>query len=251
MKLLKVLLFVLSLSGIGAYAQQPNTDAVKINLGTADKFALLGGSGITNVSSQTYIIGAVGSFPTCTISGLTQSQVKGGHLYLNCNRVTAQAQKDLTVAYNQAAGATCDTDLSGKDLGGMRLGPGVYCFSSSAGLTGTLTLDAQGNSDSQWIFQIGSTLTTATNSEVVFVKGHKQQQPLCWGQGFRGCNVYWQVGSSATIGTGSIFVGKILALTSITLDGGTFRGKALASNGAITMSAQETVDGPPCEPKTR
>jgi hypothetical protein len=250
MKFVKAFLLVLSLLGIGAYAQQPDTDAAKINLGTADKFALLGGSGITNVSSQTYIIGDVGSSPTCTVTGLTQSQVKG-HLYLKCNRVTAQAQKDLTVAYNQAAGATCDTDLSGRDLGGMRLGPGVYCFSSSAGLTGTLTLDAQGNPDSQWIFQIGSTLTTATNSKVVFAKGHKQPQPLCWGQGLRGCNVYWQVGSSVTIGAGSIFVGKILALTSITLDGGTFRGKALASNGAITMSAQETVDGPPCEPKTR
>jgi hypothetical protein len=126
----------------------------------------------------------------------------------------------------------------------MRLGPGVYCFSSSAGLTGTLTLDAHGNPDSQWVFQIGSTLTTATNSKVVMVLGHTLPP---WSNGLRGCNVYWQVGSSATIGTGSTFVGEILALTSITLNGGTFRGKSLASNGAITMSARETVDGPPCE----
>jgi hypothetical protein len=242
MKPIAISLLILSLSGIGALAQS-DAAAVKINLGTADKFALLGGSGITNVSAQTYIIGDVGSSPTPSVTGLTQAQVKG-HLYLKSSPVTAQAQKDLTVAYNQAAGASCGTDLTGKDLGGMRLGPGVYCFSSSAGLTGTLTLDAHGNPDSQWVFQIGSTLTTATNSKVAMVFGHKAPP---WEKGLRGCNVYWQVGSSATIGTSSTFVGKILALTSITLDGGTFRGKGLARNGALTMSAQETVDGPPCD----
>ncbi len=242
MKLLTISLLVLSSLAISAHAQTDSA-AVKINLGTADNFALLGGSGITNVSAQTYIIGAVGSSPTPSITGLTQSQVKG-HLYLKSNPATALAQKNLTVAYDQAAGAHCGTDLTGKDLGGMRLGPGVYCFSSSAGLTGTLTLDAHGNPDSQWVFQIGSTLTTATNSKVVMVLGQKAPP---WEKGLRGCNVYWQIGSSATIGTGSIFVGKILALTSITLDGGTFRGKGLARHGAITMSARETVDGPPCD----
>jgi hypothetical protein len=240
MKVLTLSLVVLALA-IGAYAET-DTAVVKINLGTADNFALLGGSGVTNVSAQTYIIGDVGSSPTPKITGLKQSQVKG-HLYLKSSQVTAQAQKDLTVAYDQAAGARCGTDLTGKDLGGMRLGPGVYCFSSSAGLTGTLTLDAHGNPDSQWVFQIGSTLTTATNSKVAMVLGRKQPP---WSKGLRGCNVYWQVGSSATIGTSSTFVGKILALTSITLNGGIFRGKSLARNGAITISAQETVDGPPC-----
>jgi hypothetical protein len=243
MKFLTISLLALSSLGIVAHAQS-DAAAVKIHLGTADKFALLGGSGITNVSAQTFIIGDVGSSPTPAVSGLTQSQVKG-HLYLKSNPVTAHAQKDLTVAYDDAADAPCGNDLTGKDLGGMRLGPGVYCFSSSAGLTGTLTLDAHGNPNSQWIFQIGSTLTTASNSKVVIVLGRKGPQPL-WGTGLRGCNVYWQVGSSATIGTGHIFVGKILALTSITLNGGTFRGKSLARNGAVTMSAQETVDGPPC-----
>jgi hypothetical protein len=242
MKLFTISLLVLSSLAIGAHAQS-DAAAVKINLGTADKFALLGGSGITNVSAQTYIIGAVGSSPTPAITGLKQSQVKG-HLYLKASPVTALAQKNLTVAYDQAAGAPCGTDLTGKDLGGMRLGPGVYCFSSSAGLTGTLTLDAHGNPDSQWVFQIGSTLTTASNSKVDMVLGHKAPP---WENGLRGCNVYWQVGSSATIGSGSIFVGKILALTSITLDGGTFRGKGLARNGAISMSSRETVDGPPCD----
>ena len=240
MKWLAVFLLVLSLLGTGAFAQT-DTGNVQITLGTADNFALLGASGITNVSAQTLILGAVGSSPTPAITGLTQSQVKGP-LYLKSNAITAQAQTDLTVAYNQAAGATCDTNLTGQDLGGMRLGPGVYCFSSSAGLTGTLTLDAHGNVDAQWIFQIGSTLTTATSSKVSVVLG----KPVAWAKGLRGCNVYWQIGSSATIGGGSTFVGKILALTSITLDGGALRGKALASTGAITMSTQETVDGPPC-----
>ena len=242
MKALMVSLVVLSLLPVGVYAQS-DTNAVKINLGTADKFALLGGSGITNVSAQTYIIGDVGSSPTCTVKGLKPAQVKG-HLFVKCSPVSTQAQKDLTVAYNQAAGAPCGTDLTGKDLGGMRLGPGVYCFSSSAGLTGTLTLDAHGNPNSQWIFQIVSSLTTASSSQVVMVLGHHQPP---WHHGRRGCNVYWQVGSSATIGTGSNFVGKILALTSITLNGGTLLGKSLASNGAITMSTQEMVDGPPCD----
>src|ERR1700726_2300791 len=239
MKLLTLLLLVLSSLEIGAFAQ---TD---IDLGPAEAFAVLGASGITNVSAHTFIVGDVGSFPTPSVTGLTKSQVNG-HLYLKASYATTHAQTGLTVAYNQAASAPCGNDLTGKDLGGLTLGPGVYCFSSSAGLTGTLTLDAHGNPDSQWVFQIGSTLTTATNSKVVMVLGHNQPEPL-WEKGLRGCNVYWQVGSSATIGTGSIFVGKILALTSITLNGGTFRGKGLASTGAITMSARETVDGPPCD----
>ena len=170
MKAFTISLLSLSLLGVGAHAQT-DAAAVKINLGTADKFALLGGSGITNISAQTYIIGDVGSSPTPTITGLTQSQVKG-RLFLKSSRVTAQAQKNLTVAYNQAAGAACGTNLTGEDLGGMKLGPGVYCFDSSAGLTGTLTLDAQGNPDAQWVFQIGSTLTTATNSKVVMAPAH-------------------------------------------------------------------------------
>jgi hypothetical protein len=100
-----------------------------------------------------------------------------------------------------------------------------------------LKLDAQGNSNAQWIFQIGTTLTTAPNSKVLVNLA---------GKGGRGCNVYWQVGSSATVGKGSIVVGKMMALTSVTLNGGVLRGKALARNGAISISAQETVDGPKC-----
>ena len=235
MKLLTISLLALSLSGIGAYAQT-DSGTLKINLGTADKFALLGGSGITNVSSQTFIIGNVGSSPTPMVKGITPGQVKG-HLYLKASPATALAQKSLTTAYNQAAGASCGTILTGQDLGGMKLIPGVYCFASAAQLTGILTLDAQGNPNAQWIFQVGTTLTTAKNSKVTVNLG---------GKGGRGCNVYWQVGSSATVGKASKFVGKILAMQSITLNGGVLRGKALARNAAITISAAETVDGPQC-----
>jgi hypothetical protein len=235
MKLLTISLLVLSLLRIGAHAQT-DTDTLKINLGTADKFALLGSSGITNVSARTFIIGDVGSSPKPTVKGIKPAQVKG-HLYLKSSPVTAQAQRDLTTAYNQAAGARCGTILTGQDLGGMKLLSGVYCFASDAQLTGTLTLDAQGHPNAQWIFQTGTTLTTAKNSKVVLNLS---------GKGGRGCNVYWQVGSSATVGKGSIFVGKIMALTSITLNGGVLRGKALARNAAITVSAQETVYGPRC-----
>jgi hypothetical protein len=235
MKPLLISVMVLSLLGMGAYAQT-DSDTLKINLGTADKFALLGGSGITNVSSQTFIIGDVGSAPTPMVKGITLGQVKG-HLYLKASSVTAAAQRGLTTAYNQAAGASCGTILTGQDLGGMKLIPGVYCFASAAQLTGILTLDAKGNPNAQWIFQIGTTLTTAKNSKVTVNLG---------GKGGRGCNVYWQVGSSATVGKASKFLGSIMAMQSITLDGGVLRGKALARNAAITISAQETVDGPQC-----
>jgi len=235
MKLLTISVVVLLLLGIGAHAQTDG-DTLKINLGTADKFGLLGGSGITNISARTFIIGDVGSSPTPTVKGIKPSQVKG-HLYLKASPVTAAAQRGLTTGYNQAAGAHCGTVLTGQDLGGMKLIPGVYCFASDAQLTGTLKLDAQGHPNAQWIFQMGTTLTTAKNSKVVVSLG---------GKGGRGCNVYWQVGSSATVGKGSIFVGQIMALTSITLNGGVLRGKALARNAEITISAPETVDGPHC-----
>jgi len=230
MKTLSIRLLTLSLLSLCTYASATN---VPITLGTAANFGILAGSGITNVSSATYITGNVGSAPTPAVTGLLASQVDG-ILYLNPDPATTQAQLDLTVAYNQAFTAPCGTNLTGQDLGGLTLIPGVYCFSSSALLTGTLTLDAQNVPNAQWIFQMGSTLTTATNSTVSLINGATM------------CNVYWQVGSSATIQTGNVFVGNILALTSITLDGGTLTGRALASNGAVTMAAQETVDDSGC-----
>lgn len=116
--------------------------------------------------------------------------------------------------------------LTGQDLGGLTLVAGVYCFSSSAQLTGTVTLDAQGDPDAVFIFQIGSTLTTASGSNVNLVNGAQA------------CNVVWQVGSSATLGTATTFRGNILALQSITLNtDATVEGRALARNGAVTMDS--------------
>jgi ice-binding like protein/exosortase sorting signal-containing protein len=126
--------------------------------------------------------------------------------------------------YNNLASAPCNTDLSGQDLGGKTLTPGVYCYSTSAQLTGTLTLDAQGNPNASFIFKIGSTLTTASASSVLLINSASS------------CGVFWQVGSSATLGTGTALAGSIVALTSITLNtGASVTGRALARNGAVTL----------------
>jgi hypothetical protein len=136
-----------------------------------------------------------------------------------------QAQNDLTTAYNNTAATPCTVDLTGKDLGGLTLTPGIYCFSASAQLTGALTLDALGNSNARFVFKIGSTLTTASSSSVTVING-----------GSNCDRVIWQVGSSAMLGAGSSFVGDILALTSISLGTGTnTTGKVLARNGAVTL----------------
>jgi hypothetical protein len=143
--------------------------------------------------------------------------------------VAKQAQSDALTAYNFLAGQAClsANNLTGKDLGGLTLTAGVYCFSSSAGLTGTLTLDAQGNPNAVFIFQIGSTITTASNSSVVMINGGVP------------CNVFFQVGSSATLGTGTSFLGTILALTSVTVNtSATIEpGRVAALNGAVTLDS--------------
>lgn len=222
-----VFLLVAGLAAGHAYAAPVNID-----LGTAANFAVLAGSGITNATPGTMINGDVGSSPTPAVTGLTPGDVNG-HLYLISDPATAQAQSDLTVAYNAAAGAPVDTNLTGQDLGGMILAPGVYSFASSAGLTGILTLDGQGDPNAQWIFQIGSTLTVATDSSVSLINGASAR------------NAFWQIGSSATILAGSDFAGNMLAQASITLGGGgTLYGRALARTGAVTIASAMTVVRP-------
>jgi type VI secretion system secreted protein VgrG len=145
--------------------------------------------------------------------------------------VALQAQHDLTNAYNTAAGLSLTQDLTGQDLGGLTLLPGVYFFSSEAQLTGTLTLDDQGDPRAQFVFQIGSKLTTASSSTVRTINN--------FGSFPDGCDVFWQVGSSATLGTNSDFEGHILALTSISMNTGAniLDGSALARNGAVTLQS--------------
>lgn len=204
--------------------------ATAVSLGTADSFAVLAGSGITNTGPTT-LNGDMGTYPTLTITGSSSITITGtNHAG---DSVTQSAKTDLVTAYNSAAGQSPTTPISA-DLGGQTLVAGVYNSASSIGLTGALTLDGAGNADSVFVFQAGSTLTTASGSSVVLTNGAQA------------CNVFWQVGSSATIGTGSSFVGTIIALTSITLTtGATVSGRALARNGAVTMDTN-TVTRPSC-----
>ena len=219
----RICLVILSFCARSAYASLESVD-----LGAAGAFAVLAGTTVTNTGA-TIVDGDLGVWAGTAITGFPSGIVNGT---VDASDASAmQAQTDLTTAYNYAAGQTCGTgnNLSGQDLGGLTLTPGVYCFGSSAQLTGTLTLDAQGEQNAVFIFQMGSTLTTAAGSSVVFTDG---------GQG---SDVFWQVGSSATLGTTTAFAGNILALTSITLDTGANIqcGSALAQNGAVTMDTND------------
>jgi hypothetical protein len=199
------------------------------SLGTAQSFAGLGGSAVTN-TGPSVLLGNLGVSPGSAVTGFPPGTVTGTiHL---ANAVAAQAQDDVTNQYNALAGAPCTAILTGQDLGGMLLTAGVYCFSSSAQLTGTLTLNAQGSANASFVFKTGSTLTTASGSSVVLMNGGNP------------CLVMWQIGSSATIGTGTSFMGNLIALSSITLTtGANLTGRALARNGALTL---DTNNISPC-----
>jgi uncharacterized repeat protein (TIGR01451 family) len=196
--------------------------ATTVDLGAADDFAVLAGAGITNTGSTT-ITGDVGTYPTLTESGFGSIALSGtDHVG---DAVTQQAKDDLVLAYDDAAGQGSAIPIIA-DLGGQTLAPGVYSSGSSIGLTGTLTLDGGGDPDAVFIFQAGSTLTTASGSAVNLINGAQA------------CHVFWQVGSSATLGTNSTFKGNILALTSATLTTGVnVEGRVLARNGAVTLDA--------------
>jgi hypothetical protein len=209
---------------LAAVVFAPSSAMAQVSLGTAQNFGVLGGSAVTNTGS-TVVTGQVGVSPGSSITGFPPGVIVGGTTHSN-DAVAMQAQTDLTTAYNAAAGLPCGTVLTGQDLGGMVLTPGVYCFASSAGLTGTLTLNMQGNPNALFVFQIGSTLTTASGSTVQLLNN----------AGACPTNVFWQVGSSATLGTGSSLQGDILALTSVTMTTGAgTSGRTLARNGAVTL----------------
>jgi hypothetical protein len=203
--------------GLAASAAGPTT----VPLGTASSFAVLAGSGITNTGS-TVVNGDIGSFPTTTISGFPPGLVNGTNH--GGDAVTQGAKNDLVTAYSNAAGKTPVTTVP-TELAGSTLTGGTYSAASGTfGLTGNLTLNGGGDSTSVWVFQMASTLTTATGSSVTLIGGAQS------------CNVFWQVGSSATLGGSTTFRGNILALTSITLvTGATIDGRALARNGAVTL----------------
>jgi hypothetical protein len=194
--------------------------------GTASSFAVLAGSTVTNTGPTVVSGGSVGVSPSAAVTGFPPGVVAPPFIVHAGDAVAAQAQTDTTAAYNCLAGQTPTQILTGQDLGGLTLVPGVYFFSDLAQLNGTLTLDAQGDPDAVFSFQIGSTLTTASGSSVVVINGNHL------------CNVNWQVGSSATLGTVTSFAGNIVALSSITVGtGASTSGALLARNGAVTLDS--------------
>lgn len=211
-----------------------------VNLGTAGNFAVLAGSGITvaGAANTTTITGNIGTYPTPSITGLGNVMLNGANQTVNSGLMLS-AQIDLAAAYADAAGRPATTSYAPiADLGGLTLTSGVYHDPSSFGLTGILTLDAQGNPNAVFIIQAGSTLTTASDSSVLLINGAQAS------------HVFWVVGSSATLGTDSDFMGSILALTSITADtGATVNGGLLAENGAVTLDNNLIIQAVP-EPTT-
>jgi hypothetical protein len=222
-------LLALALLASTALAAQP-----PVGLGTADSYAVLAGQTVTNTGPST-INGDLGVTPGAAVTGFPPGTVNG--TIHAADAVALQAQSDLTTAYNDAAGRTPPALVSA-DLSGLTLTAGVYKAPGALGLTGALTLDAQGDPNAVFIFQAASTLITASASQVNLING---AQP---------CNVFWQIGSSATFGTTSVFVGNVMALTSITLNNGvTLQGRALARNGSVTL-INDTITAGHCAPGT-
>jgi len=232
--LVLIVLFATLLSAAGAMAS-PGAQTAP-GLGSAASFAVLGGQTVTNTGPTT-IFGDLGVSPGSAITGFPPGSLTAGATHA-ADAVALQAQSDVTIAYDDLAGQACTGDITGQDLGGQTLTEGVYCSTSSSQLTGTLTLDAQGNADAVFIFKMVSTLTTASSSSVSVINGGTA------------CNVFWQVGSSATLGTTTHFVGNILALTSIALQNNAdVVGRALARNGEVTMDTNNvTILGCPGAP---
>jgi len=191
-------------------------------LGTADSYAVLAGQGVTN-TGPTEVNGDLGTCPNGAVTGAPDVSGEIHTADAHC----LQAQADLKIAYDDAAGrAPTTTYTEPTDLGGDTLFAGVYKSPSSFGITGTLTLDARGDPDSVFIFQAVSTLITAVDSTVSLVNGAQA------------CNVFWQVGSSATLEVGSTFVGTILALTSIQAKtDAEVQGRLLARNASVTLDS--------------
>ena len=203
-----------------------------VKLGSAVDYAVLASSTVTNVNSVgTTVTGDIGVSPGTAVLGFPPGIVNGR---IHAGDVAAaQAQSDVTTAYNDAAGRSTAPITVAGNLGGMTLYPGLYKSTSSLAVSsGDLTLDAQGDSNAVFIFQAASTLTTTSGRQVI-LRG-----------GANASNIFWQVGSSATFGTGSVFKGTILAYASITFNtGATLEGRALAKNGAVTLDSNNIVSG--------
>lgn len=200
------------------------------SLGSAESFAALGATTVTNTGT-THVNGNVGVSPGTGITGFPPGQIANGAIHAN-DSTASQAHASLGTAYTAFAGLTSPpaNNLSGADLGGMTLAPGVYRYNNSATLGARLTFDAQGDAAARFVVQIGTTLITSGTSSVVLINGANAR------------NVFFQVGSSATLGAGSSFIGNILAYTSVTtVSGSTVTGRLLAVNGAVTMDTNDVT----------
>jgi hypothetical protein len=207
--------------------------AAPVNLATVGPFVVLGGSTVTN-SGTSVLGGDLGVSPGTALPGFDTAVINGA-THEN-DGVAQQAQADLTIAYDTAAGQAVPpgNELTGTDLGERTLSAGAYRYTSSAQLTGALTLDAEGDPSAEFVFQIASALTTAPASSVVLVNGASP------------CNVYWQIGSSATLDTTTVFQGNLMALTDISLNNGaTVFGRVLARNGQVSL-INNVLDGSMC-----
>jgi hypothetical protein len=201
-----------------------------VPLGTVSSYAVLAGSTVTN-TGPTVVSGDLGLSPGTSVTGFPPGTLVNGAMHVT-DAAAAQAQLDTTTAYNTAAGLTPTGNVTA-DLGGQHLAPGVYA-GPTLSLTGTLTLDAAGDPDAVFVFQAGSTLITATTSVVALTGGASA------------CNVFWQVGSSATLGVSSVFTGTLAALTAVTAQtGAAVSGRLLARNAAVTLDAN-TITRPVC-----
>jgi type VI secretion system secreted protein VgrG len=221
MKLLRMCCLVLPL-----FALTANADI----LGSADAFGVLGASAVTN-TGPSVVFQDLGVWPGTSITGFPPGIVHG--TIHNDDAVAHQAQLDALTGYNVLAGMSRTGTLTGQDLGGLTLDPGVYFFASSAQMTGQLTLNFEGLSNMMVVFQIGSTLTTASASSVLIINPGRNDQ------------VFWQVGSSATLGTTTDFYGSIIADASVTLNHGADVncGRVIALNGAVTMDTNNINTG--------
>jgi hypothetical protein len=235
------LLTAVVLAGALAFSSAIALAAEQPRMGTAANYAVMGATAITNTGSTT-VNGNMAISPNgpTSVTGFPPGVMTGELDAADADAVLAHT--DLVGAYDDAAAETTTVNLTGTDLGGLTLTPGTYTFDTSAQLTGTLTLDGGGDTNAVFIFQIGSTLTTASASTVALINGAGA------------CAVYWPVGSSATLGTTTSFQGTIMAMTSITMTTGAtigvgglgYGGRALAMNGAVTLDSN-IITPPPDE----
>lgn len=223
-----ILLPICVLSWVGIAAE---AGAALVSLLSAESFAVLGGSTVTNTGATT-LDGDLGVFPGTAITGFFGTDENDGPGTFSgsahqADAVAMQAQADALEAYDELAALMFTQDLTDQDLGGLTLTPGIYHFDTTAQLTGTLTLDGAGD----YVFQIGSTLTTASDSVINFING---ADPIN--------DVFWQVGSSATLGTNTEFGGTIIADQSNTLTtGASVNGRVISLNGAVTLDNNNIV----------